>query len=154
VTSPSASPEDASPRSQLLDIATLAVEFHDLLIGVRRPEAASRAELDDLHRLLTALYELVDDHARATRPRGPAEADHLRAARIRVWQAAEHLHDAYHAAPSAGRRLRPPGDRGTGVTICRRHLATAVRVRRQTTPAELRSPFTGLIRRQSRPTSS
>lgn len=147
MTSPSASPDDASPRSQLLDIATLAVEFHDLLIGIRRPQAASRDELDDLHRLLTAAYELVDDHARAARPHGPAQAQHLHAARIRVWQAAEHLHDAYHTAPAAVRPREAPSDRAARVRICRRHLATAVRVRRQTTPAELRSPIPGLVRR-------
>ncbi|WP_369265891.1 DUF6238 family protein [Streptomyces harbinensis] len=70
-----------------------------------------------------------------------AEGDHLRAARVRSWQAAEHLHAAFHAAPRKGSPEGVPE-----LTVCQRHLRTAVLVRRQTTSGELRDPFTGLTR--------
>ena len=138
----------------LLHVATAALDVHHHTALPEPAEAVDRVELDALHAHTTALYELLDTHTGATRGANPVGADHLHAARTRLWQAAEHLHDAFHTAP------RPDGTAPTPeqcaarhpegaprLSICRRHLATAVRVRRSTTPADLRAAaFTGLVR--------
>ncbi|MCM1967969.1 DUF6238 family protein [Streptomyces sp. G1] len=135
-----------------LAYATEALDFHRAITVPAGPVAASRAELDALHRHILALYTLFDVHTTRTRPVARTEADHLRAVRIRLWQAAEHLHAAFHSAPYPGtghlpsreecRARLPQG--APELTICRRHLATAVLVRRAHTPAELRGPSTRL----------
>lgn len=134
--------------------ATAALDFHQAINMPVVASAASRAELDSLHAHVVALYGLLDAHAARTTPVARAEGDHLRAGRIRLWQAAEHLHAAFHAAPhpSSGRlptreacRTRLP-EGAPALTVCQRHLATATRVRRDHTPADLRDPFTGLTR--------
>ncbi|MGW1374689.1 DUF6238 family protein [Streptomyces sp. NPDC002446] len=134
--------------------ATAALDFHRAINMPVAPTAASRAELDSLHAHLVALYGLCDAHSARTTPVAEAEGDHLRACRIRLWQAAEHLHAAYHAAPHPGSgrvptreacRARLP-EGAPELTVCQRHLATAAQVRRDHTPADLRDPFTGLIR--------
>ncbi|MFC6067046.1 DUF6238 family protein [Streptomyces ochraceiscleroticus] len=133
--------------------ATAALDFHRTLNLPTAQIAAGRAELDALHAHVLALYGLLGSHTARTAPVAKVEGDHLRATRIRLWQAADHLHDAFHAAPHADGRLLsreacrarlPEG--APGLTICRRHLATAVRVRRDHTPADLHDPVTGLIR--------
>ncbi|CAM5643836.1 hypothetical protein SAVIM338S_06340 [Streptomyces avidinii] len=135
-----------------LAYATEALDFHRAITVPAGPVAASRTELDGLHRHLLSLYALFDAHATRTQPLARAEADRLRAARIRIWQAAEHLHDAFHAAPRSGTGLIPSREEcrsrlpqgSPELTICRRHLETAVLVRRDHTPAELRGPSTRL----------
>ncbi|MGW2087535.1 DUF6238 family protein [Streptomyces sp. NPDC001880] len=134
--------------------ATAALDFHQAINMPVAPIAASRTELDSLHAHLIALYGLLDAHTARTSPVATAEGDHLRACRIRLWQAAEHLHAAYHAAPhpvtdrlptrEECRARLPEG--APDLTVCQRHLATAARVRRDHTPADLRDPFTGLTR--------
>ncbi|KIE28120.1 hypothetical protein LK08_04490 [Streptomyces sp. MUSC 125] len=134
--------------------ATAALDFHRAINMPVAPVAASRTELDSLHAHLVALYGLLDAHTARTAPVASVEGDHLRACRIRLWQAAEHLHAAYHAAPQrltgclptreACRARLPEG--APDLTVCQRHLATAARVRRDHTPADLRDPFTGLTR--------
>ncbi|MDF3291883.1 DUF6238 family protein [Streptomyces silvisoli] len=134
--------------------ATAALDFHRALNLPSGPLAASRTELDALHAHVLSLHGLLDDHASRTTPVAAVEGDHLRAARTRLWLTAEHLHAAYHAAPHA--RSGPVLSREacrTGLpegapelTICQRHLAAAAKVRHQATPADLRDPFTGLIR--------
>ncbi|MEU3162085.1 DUF6238 family protein [Streptomyces griseoincarnatus] len=140
--------------SDFVPFATAALDFHRAINMPVAPVAASRTELDSLHAHLVALYGLLDAHTARTTPVATAEGDHLRACRIRLWQAAEHLHAAYHAAPQrvTGRlptreacRARLP-EGAPDLTVCQRHLATATRVRRDHTPADLRDPFTGLIR--------
>lgn len=142
------------PAQDFVPLATAALDLHRLLNLPDGSTAADRAELDALHAHLISLHRLLDAHAVRTGPVAAAEADHLRAVRTRLWQAAEHLHAAFHAAPrlTAGRPSAPEAHR-TGppegpprLTVCRRHLRTALRVRRQTTPADLRAPFTGLVR--------
>ncbi|UKY49848.1 DUF6238 family protein [Streptomyces inhibens] len=134
--------------------ATAALDFHRAINLPAGPVAAHRTELDALHAHLTALYGLLDAHTSRTTPVAEAEGDHLRACRIRLWQAAEHLHDAYHAAPHPGTgrlltreacRARLP-EGAPELTVCQRHLATSAQVRLDHTPADLRAPFTGLIR--------
>ncbi|MGW5200414.1 DUF6238 family protein [Streptomyces spiralis] len=134
--------------------ATAALDFHRAINMPAAPIAASRPELDSLHAHLVALYGLLDAHTARTSSVAAAEGDHLRACRIRLWQAAEHLHAAYHAAPQrvtghlptreACQARLPEG--APDLTVCQRHLATAARVRRDHTPADLRDPFTGLTR--------
>ncbi|WP_405852437.1 DUF6238 family protein [Streptomyces sp. NBC_00090] len=146
------------PLSELapdfVPFATAALDFHRAINMPVAPVAAGRTELDSLHAHLVALYGLLDAHTARTSPVDAAEGDHLRACRIRLWQAAEHLHAAYHAAPhpvtgrlptrEACRARLPEG--APDLTVCQRHLATAARVRRSHTPADLRDPFTGLTR--------
>ncbi|MEU8928205.1 DUF6238 family protein [Kitasatospora sp. NPDC048545] len=135
--------------------ATAAIDFHRALNLPAGPLVASRAELDSLHEHLVALHGLLDAHAQRTFPLLPGEGDHLKATRTRLWQAADHLHAAYHASPRPGSgevpgpeacRARLP-EGAPELTICRRHQETAQLVRRRTTPADLHSPFTGLVRR-------
>ncbi|WP_042366793.1 DUF6238 family protein [Streptacidiphilus neutrinimicus] len=138
----------------LLHHATAALDVHHHTALPEIPGMADRVELDALHAHVTSLYELLDTHTKGTRRILPAEGDSLHAATIRLWQSAEHLHDAYHAAAREDGTLptaeecaarRPEG--APRLTICQRHLSTAARVRRQTTPADLRTPVPGLIRR-------
>ncbi|MBK6016645.1 DUF6238 family protein [Streptomyces sp. MBT53] len=133
--------------------ATAALDFHQAINMPVAPIAAGRAELDSLHAHIVALYGLLDAHTARTTPVARAEGDHLRGCRIRLWQAAEHLHAAFHAAPhpssglptrEACRARLPEG--APELTVCQRHLATATRVRRAHTPADLRDPFTSLTR--------
>ncbi|MGW0546603.1 DUF6238 family protein [Streptomyces altiplanensis] len=139
--------------SDFVPFATAALDFHRAINMPVAPVAASRTELDSLHAHLVALYGLLDAHTARTAPVAGVEGDHLRACRVRLWQAAEHLHAAYHAAPQRVTGRLPPQEacrarlpEGTpDLTVCQRHLATAARVRRDHTPADLRGPFTGLI---------
>ncbi|MEC4018268.1 DUF6238 family protein [Streptomyces sp. H27-D2] len=143
---------DLSP--DFIPFATAALDFHRVINIPAGTVAASRIELDAIHAHLTALYGLLDTHTARTTPMAKPEGDHLRASRIRIWQAAEHLHAAYHAAPHPdtgrlstrkARRARLP-EGAPELTVCQRHLTTAVLVRRDHTPADLRGPFTGLTR--------
>ncbi|WP_148588775.1 DUF6238 family protein [Streptomyces sp. WAC01526] len=149
-------PTDPLPdlAADFVPFATAALDFHRAINLPAGPMAAHRTELDALHAHLTALYGLLDAHTARTTPVAEAEGDHLRACRIRLWQAAEHLHDAFHSAPRPGTgrlptreacRARLP-EGAPELTICQRHMATSVQVRRAHTPADLRDPFTGLIR--------
>ncbi|MFC8721888.1 DUF6238 family protein [Kitasatospora sp. NPDC057198] len=134
--------------------ASAAIDFHRALNLPAGPLVASRPELDCLHEHLLSLHALLDAHAERTAPLLPAEGDHLRAVRTRLWQAADHLHAAYHSAPRLGSgevpdaeacRTRLP-EGAPELTLCRRHQQTARLVRRRTTPTDLHSPFTGLVR--------
>lgn len=133
--------------------ATAALDFHRTINIPAAPVAASRTELDSLHAHVLSLHGLFDAHATRTATVAETEGDHLRAVRTRLWQAAEHLHAAYHAAPhrTTGQARSPQACRAglpegaPQLSVCQRHLAAAVRVRRQTTPADLHDPFTGLI---------
>ena len=144
----------SDPTQDFVPLATAALDLHRLLNLPDGSAATDRAELDALHAHLISLHQLLDAHAVRTSSVAAAEGDHLRAVRTRLWQAAEHLHAAFHAAPrpTAGRPSAPEAHR-TGppegpprLAVCRRHLRTALRVRRQTTPADLYDPFTGLVR--------
>jgi len=133
--------------------ATAALDFHRTINIPAAPLAATRVELDSLHAHLVSLHGLLDTHTARTTTVSEAEGNHLRAVRTRLWQAAEHLHAAYHAAPHAttGQGPSPEAYRAglpegaPELSVCQRHLTGAARVRRQTTPADLRDPFTGLI---------
>jgi hypothetical protein len=143
-----------SPRQDFVPFATAAVDFHRALNLPAAPLAASRAELDSLHEHLLAVYELLDAHTVRTAALAPVEGDHLHAACTRVWQAATDVHAAYHAAPHPGTGTLPAPDAcraglpegAPELTVCQRHQAAAHLVRRRTTPADLHTPFTGLIR--------
>lgn len=134
--------------------ATAAIDFHRTINIPAGTVAASRTELDSLHAHLISLHGLLDTHTTRTTVVDQAEGDHLRAVRTRLWQAAEHLHAAYHAAPHPGTGSVPTREAcraglpegAPELSVCQRHLAASVRVRRTTTPAELHDPFTGLIR--------
>lgn len=149
-------PTDPLPdlAADFVPFATAALDFHRAISLPAGPVAASRTELDSLHAHVIALYGLLDAYTSRTTPVVRAEGDHLRACRIRLWQAAEHLHAAYHAAPHTGSGRLPTREacrarlpEGAPVlTVCQRHLATAAQVRHDHTPADLRDPFTGLIR--------
>lgn len=144
-----------TPTAQdFMPFATAALDFHRALNVPGGALVAPRAELDSLHAHLVSLYGLLDAHAVRTGALVPVEGGRLRAARTRIWQTADHVHGAYHAAPRPGtgelpdregcRAGLPEG--APELTICQRHQRTARLVRRRTTPAELHSPFTGLIR--------
>ncbi|MFD5563397.1 DUF6238 family protein [Kitasatospora griseola] len=147
-------PATTATAQDFVPYATAAIDFHHALNIPGGPLVTSRAELDSLHAHLVSLHGLLDAHTRRTAPLLPAEGDHLKAARTRLWQAAEHLHAAYHSSPRPGtgevpdagacRSGRPEG--APELTICHRHQDTAQLVRRRTTPADLHSPFTGLVR--------
>ncbi|WP_435286436.1 DUF6238 family protein [Streptomyces bacillaris] len=144
-----------SPSAQdFVPFATAALDFHRALNLPAGPLVASREELDALHAHLVSLHGLLDAHTSRTGPLVPVEGDHLHGARTRIWQAADHTHSAYHASPRPGsgdlptREACRPGlpEGAPELTICQRHQRTARLVRRQSTPADLRAPFTGLIR--------
>ncbi|MGF1425461.1 DUF6238 family protein [Kitasatospora sp. LaBMicrA B282] len=134
--------------------ATAAIDFHRALNVHTGPLVASRPELDALHEHLLVLHRLLDAHTQRTSPLLPVEGDHLKAARTRLWQAADHLHAAYHCAPRPGSGEVPEPDAcrarlpegAPELTICRRHQESAQLVRRRTTPTDLHTPFTGLMR--------
>ncbi|WP_198358145.1 DUF6238 family protein [Streptomyces fildesensis] len=145
----------ATPTAQdFVPFATAALDFHRTLNVPGGPLVTTRAELDTLHAHLISLHGLFDAHTARTGQLVPIEGNQLRVARTRIWQAAEHVHTAYHAAPrtesgeipdrEACRARVPEG--APELTICQRHQRTAHLVRRQTTPADLQAPFTGLVR--------
>ncbi|MFD6879816.1 MULTISPECIES: DUF6238 family protein [unclassified Streptomyces] len=107
-----------------LAYATEALDFHRAITVPAGPVAASRTELDGLHRHLLSLYALFDAHTTPAQPLARAEADQLRAARIRIWQAAEHLHGAFHAAPRPCTGLIPSREecRSRAPTFLRPHF--------------------------------
>ncbi|MFD5327936.1 DUF6238 family protein [Streptomyces sp. NPDC127092] len=146
----------ASPTAQdFVPFATAALDFHRALNLPGGPLVASRAELDALHAHLVSVHGLLDAHAARTGQLVPIEGDQLRAARTRIWQAADHVHAAYHAAPrpDSGEVPEPEAcqaglpEGAPELTICQRHQRAAHLVRRRTTPADLHTPFTGLVRR-------
>ncbi|GAA1069435.1 DUF6238 family protein [Kitasatospora nipponensis] len=148
-------PRTNTPLAEdFLPFATAAVDFHRTLNIPAGPLVASRAELDNLHAHLVSLHALLDAHASRTRAPVPMEGEQLRAARTRIWQVADHVHAAYHASPRPGSGEVPDREAcqaglpegAPELTICQRHQRTAHRVRRQTTLANLHSPFTGLVR--------
>lgn len=142
------------PAENFVPFATAALDFHRSLNLPAAQVPTSRIDLDALHAHFIALYGLLDSHTARTRPVAPIEGDHLRATRVRLWQAADHLHDAFHTAPhttddqlpsrEACRARLPEG--APDLTICRRHLTTAARVRRDHTPTDLHDSVTGLTR--------
>jgi len=142
------------PAQDFVPFATAALDFHRALNIPGGPLVAPRAELDSLHAHLVSVYGLLDAHAARTGALVPIEGDLLRAARTRIWQAADHVHAAFHAAPRPGTGEIPDREAcqaglpegAPELTICQRHQRTALRVRHQTTPADLHAPFTGLIR--------
>ncbi|WP_405013559.1 DUF6238 family protein [Kitasatospora sp. NBC_01539] len=149
-------PRTTTPLAEdFLPFATAAVDFHRTLNIPAGPLVTSRTELDSLHAHLVSLHALLDAHAGRTGALVPIEGEQLRAARTRIWQAADHVHAAYHCAPRPGSGEVPDREASQAglpegapeLTICQRHQRTAHRVRRQTTPADLHAPFTGLVRR-------
>lgn len=153
---PPAMSRTTTPSAQdFVPYATAALDFHRALNLPGGALVASRAELDSLHAHLIALHGLLDAHVTRTAPLIEVEGDHLKAVRTRIWQAADHLHTAYHCAPRPGsgevpgreacRAGLPEG--APEMTICQRHQQAARAVRRRSTPADLRAPFTGLVRR-------
>ncbi|MGW7019968.1 DUF6238 family protein [Streptomyces decoyicus] len=145
-----------SPTAEdFVPFATAALDFHRALNLPSGPLVTTRAELDALHSHLVSLHGLLDAHAVRVGQLVPAEGDPIRAASTRVWQAADHVHAAYHAAPRPGSGEVPEREAckaglpegAPELTICQRHQRTAHLVRRRTTPADLHSPFTGLVRR-------
>jgi hypothetical protein len=152
---PPAMSRTTTPSAQdFVPYATAALDFHRALNLPGGALVASRAELDSLHAHLIALHGLLDAHVARTAPLIEIEGDHLKAARTRIWQTADHLHAAYHAAPRPGTGDVPTREAcKTGLpegapklSICQRHQQATRTVRRQTTPAYLHTPFTGLIR--------
>ena len=149
------SPIPAAIAQDFVPFATAALDFHRALNVPGGALAASRIELDALHAHLISLHDLLDAHACRTGKLMPSEGDQLRAARTRVWQAADHVHAAYHAALRTSTGEVPDREAGLAglpegapqLTICQRHQRTAHLARRRTTPADLNSPFPGLIRR-------
>ncbi|HSA49066.1 MAG TPA: DUF6238 family protein [Yinghuangia sp.] len=150
-------PPDPAARA-FLSIATTAIDATRVLsLPDIAPEAA-RVALDELHALLVAAHHLLDAHAQPAAPASaaPHTLPHLLIARDRVWQAVEEVHHAYHHAPrpdgssrnagdvAACRRRLPEG--APELTICQRHHQATARVRRSTTPADLRTPISGSVR--------
>jgi hypothetical protein len=140
----------SSPGQDFVPFATAAVDFHRALNLPAGPLAASRTELDSLHEHLLAVDELLDAHAVRTATLAPVEGDHVHTASTRVWQAAAEVHAAPHPdsdTPPDSEACRGGLPEGAPeLTVCQRHQAAARLVRRRTTPADLHTPFTGLIR--------
>jgi Family of unknown function (DUF6238) len=144
-----------APTAQdFVPFATAALDFHRALNVPAGPLVTSRTELDALHEHLVAVYELLDAHTLRTGSLVPVEGDHLSAARTRIWQAADHVHAAYHSAPRSDSGEIPDREAchaglpegAPELTICHRHQIAARLVRRRSTPADLHTPFTGLVR--------
>lgn len=140
-----------------LRAATTGIRHHTRALTPerKRPTAdhpADRVHLDVLHTHLTALHQLLDQLAAATRPPYPAAGRHLAAAHARLWQATAEIHGAFHTLPltdgtlTAGSEDCDPQrliDGPPVLTICQRHLAAGHTVRRKTTPTDLTSPVHG-----------
>lgn len=143
----STTPPTSQADPDLLPYATTALDVLRLTsLHAAPPE---RGDLDAFHAHTVALYGLLDSHVGACRPADPATAGHLHAARVRLWQAADQLHLAYHSRPPASAPAPPrcPHPEGrTTPTVCQRHLACTARVRKITTPADLRAPNPGPTR--------
>lgn len=114
------------------------------------PSCADRVHLDVLHTHLTALHQLLDHLAEATRPPHPAAGRHLATAHTRLWQSAAAMHDAFHLLPAVNQTATDPGchperlpDGPPVLTICLRHLAAGHIVRRKTTARDLNTPLHG-----------
>ncbi|KPI02869.1 hypothetical protein OK074_5019 [Actinobacteria bacterium OK074] len=127
-------------------LAYLAAATAGIRRQTRRPAVATRPGLDALHAHLTAVHLLLDQLTEAADPAHPAAIGHLTAARTRIWQATNSLHDALHTTPhldgtpAAADECRPELEGPPFLTVCQRHLVTAITVRRKTTPADLASP--------------
>ncbi|MFJ9446767.1 DUF6238 family protein [Kitasatospora sp. NPDC101235] len=140
-------------EANLIAFATASLACHQTT-ELMNDQPLSRAEIDALHEHVVALQLMIDHATVRTRAHAAAEGDHLHNARIRLWQTVEHLHDAYHAAPRTDGRtpsreacaLRLP-EGAPDLTVCQRHLKAAKRVRYFTTPTDLHTPTTGMIRR-------
>ena len=144
-------PDDAHPY---LRAASAGIRHHTP--ARTRPDAhpaapADRPHLDVLHAHLTAVHQLLDHLAEATRPRHPAAGRRLAAAHTRLWQATAELHDAFHLLPShtaaddpEARACRPDRlpEGPPMLTICQRHLAAGHSIRRKTTPTDHQRPHT------------
>ncbi|MFE4017988.1 DUF6238 family protein [Streptomyces sp. NPDC059101] len=139
---------DAHPY---LRAASAGVRHHArALTKQTAPTSADRVHLDVVHAHLTALHQLLDHLAEATRPPHPAAGRHLATAHTRLWQSAAAVHDAFHLLPAVHEtapdtechpeRL-PEGP--PVLTICQRHLAASHAVRRKTTPSDLNTPLHG-----------
>ncbi|MFE9407414.1 DUF6238 family protein [Streptomyces sp. NPDC006704] len=138
---------DAHPY---LRAASAGVRHHTRTLATPAPAAAApadRSHLDVLHAHLTALHQLLDHLAEATRPTHPAAGRHLATAHTRLWQSAAAVHDAFHTLPvhenAADTECHPERlPEGPPVlTICQRHLAAGHVIRRKTTPSDLNTPL-------------
>ncbi|MBC2878069.1 MULTISPECIES: DUF6238 family protein [Streptomyces] len=143
----SLSPAEAHPY---LRAATAGIRHHARSLDETPPGRADRVQLDVLHGHLTALHQLLDHLAEATRPPHPAAGRHLATAHVRLWQATAAVHDAFHLLPptpdgAAGTECRPERlPEGPPVlTICHRHLGAGHAIRRRTTPTDLHTPLPG-----------
>ncbi|WP_414169094.1 DUF6238 family protein [Streptoverticillium reticulum] len=148
------SPRPADTESYpYLRAATAGIRHHTRTLATAdtpAPAPADRLHLDVLHAHLTALHQLLDRLAEATRPPHPAAGRHLATAHARLWQATAAAHDAFHTLPptphsTADTECRPERlPEGPPVlTICQRHLAAGHTIRRKTTPTDLNTPLTG-----------
>jgi hypothetical protein len=139
-----------------LRAATTGIRHHTRALAPehKRPtgdQPADRVHLDVLHTHLTALHQLLDRIAEATRPPHPAAGRHLAAAHARLWQATAEVHSAFHTLPlTDGSPIQAEEcdpkrliDGPPVLTICQRHLAAGHTVRRKTTPTDLNSPVHG-----------
>jgi Family of unknown function (DUF6238) len=132
-------PDDAHPY---LRAATAGIRHH-----THTPQPANRVHLDALHAHITALHQLLNQLAMATKPRHPASGRRLATAHNRLWQATAEIHDAFHLQPAPSQEsgdCRPEQlpEGPPFLTICQRHLAAGHTVRRTTTPADLSGPHT------------
>lgn len=147
-------PYDAHPY---LRAASAGVRHHTRTLaaaGADPTPRADRAHLDALHAHLTALLQLMDRLAEASRPPHPAAGRHLASAHTRLWQATNEVHSAFHLLPngtaaeaesSACHPERLP-EGPPVLTICQRHLAAGHTVRRKTTPTDLHPHTTACVR--------
>ncbi|NEB09798.1 hypothetical protein G3I32_13145 [Streptomyces coelicoflavus] len=136
-----------------LRAASAGIRHHARALASRTQHpasAADRVQLDVLHAHVTAVHQLLDQLAEATRPAHPAAGRQLATAYTRLWQATAAVHDAFHLLPvaeetAASTECHPERlPEGPPVlTICQRHLAAGHVVRRRTTPADLNAPAPG-----------
>ncbi|GAA4947561.1 DUF6238 family protein [Yinghuangia aomiensis] len=126
----------------------------------------ARPALDSVHDVLAKAHQLLDEHSRPAAPAVRITPDcgpHLDAGVVYLWLCLNEVHKAFHHtarpgdwSPAAGgdhpllrdlaacHRGLPHGD--PDLRICARTHEIAARMRRRTTPADLRTPATGLIR--------
>lgn len=126
----------------------------------------ARPALDSAHDVLVRCHQLLDDHSQPWAPAvriTPDSGLHLDAAVVYLWHCLDEVHRAFHHTARPGdwspaargdhplvrdltacHRGIPEG--APGLRICARNHEIAARMRRRTTPADLRTPATGLIR--------
>jgi hypothetical protein len=152
--------------TDFLAVAGTGIDAARILTLPDRTPDRARPAVDSVHDVLARAHQLLDDHSRPSAPAVRITPDaglHLDAGVVYLWLCLNEVHKAFHHTARPGdwspaargdhplvrdltacHRGLPEG--APGLRICARNHEIAARMRRRTTPANLRVPATGLIR--------